>query len=39
MEQKERRARKREAELAQYSAYIYRLRRESPELWSKRMAF
>lgn len=39
LELAERRARKREAELDRYMAYISRLRREAPELWSKKSAF
>jgi hypothetical protein len=36
MEIVERRARKREAEVALYAEYIMRLRRNSPELWSRK---
>lgn len=39
LELAERRARKREAELDRYMAYISRLKREAPELWSKKSSF
>jgi hypothetical protein len=37
MEIAERRAKKREAEVARYSEYIMRLRQNSPELWCRKM--